>query len=388
MQGKILIVDDDIDTLQLVGTMLERQGFKIVAANNGQQAIQKASDEKPDLIILDVMMPGMDGYEVTRKLRAMEHTAFIPIILFTAKTQVDDKVTGFESGADDYLTKPTHPTELIARVRSILTRPKTGSLSLEQAHQEEPAGKSTVIGLIAAKGGLGVSTLALNLAISIHSATDDYVTLAEMRPGQGDISVYLGYADNDALGQLLSRPYQEIRLQDVEERLVTHGSGIQMLLASYNPKNMVLLQAVEQFETIVKHLSRIAPYTILDLGVGMSDANRKMLAQCSKVVVIIEPSPHVIAHSIALLENLKERGIPDDQIYPVIVNRQRLEITMPIAQIQKAIGRPPSVVMTPAPELAYQSALRKEPMITQQPQSLVAGQISKLAEILTAEGQK
>lgn len=383
MTSKILIVDDDIDTLQLVGTMLERQGFKIVAANNGQQAIQKASAEIPDLIICDVMMPGMDGYEVTRRLRSMEETAFIPIIMFTAKTQVDDKVIGFESGADDYLTKPTHPTELIARVRSILARPKTGSL---QGGVETPeTDQGQVIGIIAAKGGLGVSTLALNLAIAIHEKTEEYVTLAEMRPGSGDVGVYLGYAETDALGQLLGRAVQDIRLQDVEERLLTHGSGIQLLLSSYNPKNVALSQAVDQFEVVVKHLKRIAKYTILDLGAGLNDANRKMVSMCTKLVVVVEPSPHVIIHTQALLKNLEERGIGEDVIVPVVVNRQRLEITMPVAQVQQGIGRQPAVVMTPAPELAYQSALRKEPMILQQPQSLIAGQIAKLAELLVAE---
>ncbi len=117
MANKILIVDDDFDTLHMVGKMLERHGFEIAAANNGEKAIQLAQTEHPDLIILDVMMPGMDGYEVTRKLRAIETTAYIPIILFTAKAQVDDKLEGFEAGADDYLTKPTHPAELIARVK-------------------------------------------------------------------------------------------------------------------------------------------------------------------------------------------------------------------------------------------------------------------------------
>ena len=106
MDKKILIVDDDFDTLHMVGKMLERHGFVIAAANNGEKAIQMAQTETPDLIILDVMMPGMDGYEVTRQLRGIEATAFIPIILFTAKAQVDDKLEGFEAGADDYLTKP------------------------------------------------------------------------------------------------------------------------------------------------------------------------------------------------------------------------------------------------------------------------------------------
>jgi len=109
MSEKILIIDDDIDTLKLVGMMLQKQGYQIIAAANGEQGLTQAEAENPDIILLDVMMPEMDGYEVAKRLRANALTANTPILMFTAKTQLDDKVTGFESGADDYLTKPTRP---------------------------------------------------------------------------------------------------------------------------------------------------------------------------------------------------------------------------------------------------------------------------------------
>src|SRR5574338_586478 len=122
MSEKILIIDDDLDTLRLVGLMLQRQGYQISAATNGQQGLEKAFDENPDLILLDVMMPDLDGYEVTRRLRRNPATLATPVLLFTAKTQLDDKVMGFEAGANDYLTKPTHPSELQARVKNLLSR--------------------------------------------------------------------------------------------------------------------------------------------------------------------------------------------------------------------------------------------------------------------------
>jgi DNA-binding response OmpR family regulator len=129
MAEKILIVDDDIDTLKLVGLMLQKQGFQIIAATDGIQGLAQADAEDPDLILLDVMMPEMDGYEVAKRLRANPKTANTPILMFTAKTQLDDKVTGFEAGADDYLTKPTHPTELTAHVKALLARSPKNALS-------------------------------------------------------------------------------------------------------------------------------------------------------------------------------------------------------------------------------------------------------------------
>ena len=95
MADKILFIDDDVDTLKLVGLMLERQGYEIAVASDGITGLSKAATELPDLILLDVMMPDLDGLEVTRRLRADPALAHIPIIMFTAKTMVDDKVAGF-----------------------------------------------------------------------------------------------------------------------------------------------------------------------------------------------------------------------------------------------------------------------------------------------------
>ncbi len=163
MPEKILLVDDDMDTLRLVGLMLQRQGYEVRVASSGQQALGMVQAEMPDLILLDIMMPEMDGYEVARRLRSDPATSEIPIIMFTAKTQVDDKVMGFEAGADDYLTKPTQPRELFAHMKAVLSR-SGKSRSPSQTLPREPG---YMIGVLAAKGGLGVSTLALNLGVTL-----------------------------------------------------------------------------------------------------------------------------------------------------------------------------------------------------------------------------
>jgi Flp pilus assembly CpaE family ATPase len=139
---------------------------------------------------------------------------------------------------------------------------------------------------------------------------------------------------------------------------------------------------VDQFETITKNLQRIAPHTIIDLGAGLSDANKKLLFQCNQIVVIVEPVPSTIIQTKALLKNLEELGINMDFVYPVLVNRTRLEITVPNAKVQQELGLQFSGVIMPAPELAYQAASRHEPLITFQPDSIIARQFSKLAETL------
>ncbi|MCK5646865.1 MAG: response regulator transcription factor [Anaerolineales bacterium] len=119
MAKTILVVDDETRLVSVVEAYLEQEGYKVVKASNGREALFAARQEKPDLIILDIMMPEMDGYEFMRLHRKERET---PIILLTAKVEDDDKVIGLELGADDYLTKPFRPRELIARVRAVLRR--------------------------------------------------------------------------------------------------------------------------------------------------------------------------------------------------------------------------------------------------------------------------
>ena len=118
----ILVADDDEDILQMVAFRLERSGYTVVRARDGEEALQAARENVPDLAVLDVRMPKLDGYEVTRALRAEEATRRMPIILLTAKVQDGDVQRGFEAGADDYVRKPFSPQELRSRVQAILGR--------------------------------------------------------------------------------------------------------------------------------------------------------------------------------------------------------------------------------------------------------------------------
>jgi len=119
MKKTILVVDDEKRLVSLVESYLIREGFLVVCAHNGMEALQVAQKAKPDLIILDIMMPEMDGYEFMRQHRQEQET---PIILLTARIDDDEKIIGLELGADDYVTKPFRPRELVARVRSVLRR--------------------------------------------------------------------------------------------------------------------------------------------------------------------------------------------------------------------------------------------------------------------------
>ena len=118
----VLVADDDEDIRSLVTFRLERAGYRVLAVEDGERALAVALERSPDIAVLDVMMPRLDGYALTRRLREHEKTSSIPVILLTARAQESDVARGFEAGADDYIRKPFSPQELRARVQAILGR--------------------------------------------------------------------------------------------------------------------------------------------------------------------------------------------------------------------------------------------------------------------------
>ncbi len=141
MPGRILVVDDDKQIVRLVKTYLEDSGFSVLTAFNGEDALHLVRRERPALIVLDIQLPERDGWEITRRVRADDHLAAIPILMLTARVQDTDKILGLELGADDYLTKPFNPREVVARVRAILRR--TQQLPPCRAHslRRQPASR-------------------------------------------------------------------------------------------------------------------------------------------------------------------------------------------------------------------------------------------------------
>jgi len=383
MAERILIVDDDRDTLRLVGLLLQRKGYEIIAAERGAQGLEKAFQEAPDLILLDVMMPDMDGFEVLRQVRGNQTTSAIPVIMFTAKTQVDDKVAGFEAGADDYLTKPTHPSELTARVKALLAR--SSQRKTPEAAPEQISERGHVIGVLSAKGGLGVTTVATNLAVSFHKAFGDEVILSDFRPGNGYLSLSLGYKNQTAMSKLLSKEALDISLTDVQSTLQTFDGKIKMLLSSYMPSDSKLIDAADQFVAIVRHLSHLGKYIFLDLGSSLSPSIQKVIDFCDQLIIITEPVESSITQTKALLDELSMQVLGLGNIHVVLVNRIRSEAHMSTRAVQDKLGRPVSAMISPAPELAATASTQNAPMVLIQKEGLINQQYDKLAQLFAKQ---
>ena len=376
MLEKILIVDDDPDTIEFLRILMVRQGYRPLVAENGFTALELANQHHPDLIILDVMMPGMDGYEVARSLHRRPETALIPILMFTARTQPEDKVAGYEVGVDLYLTKPVHPLDLQANIRALLLQRKS--------RKEASANRGYLVGVLSAKGGAGVSTVALNLAVAMTRQQKLKTIAVELRPGLGTWNDELNLNSRNGLANLLCKNIPEITQTQVEKQLTSTSSGVRCLLAGGDLcLDIELSTAVHQYEVVTQELLGLAEVIVLDLGTPFLPAFLLLLDMCNEIVVVMEPCLLSVRRTAPLINELHEKGFGSAKtINLVMVNHTRSDVTVSMTQVEEALHQTVALGFPPAMELAEHAVRMGQPMCLVQPDALISTQFTKLSEII------
>jgi CheY-like chemotaxis protein/MinD-like ATPase involved in chromosome partitioning or flagellar assembly len=379
MAKKILLVDDNVDTLKVTGLMLEDQGYEIVAALSGTEAVIKAETDKPDLIFLDIMMPDLDGYGICRQIRANPATADVPILMFSAKGMPRDKEAATEAGADGYLTKPARINELVAHVEATLARAR------QTPARAKPAKRARVIGFLGSKGGVGTTTLAVNAAMALaHDlARDKQVILADMQPGISALALHLRLQPG-AITQLLKLPVENIKTEMIEARLQQHLTGLRVLTGQIRPPGLAAPVPPGHADKIFRNLETMADYVLLDLGAGLGEANRCMLPLCHQIVLIIEPQRIALMLARGMLAELTgSLELAMHKIGLVMLHKVPYgSATFTKYSIEESLQHNLIGIVTPSPDLAFQSSETATPMFLLQPDSVVARQFRDVAEYL------
>lgn len=370
---RILIADDDVDALRLVGLMLERKGYQILAAASGQQALQKAIEANPDIIILDIMMPDMDGYQVAAQLRKHPATESIPILMFTAKAAVNDKIAGFQAGADDYLTKPVHPRELITRIETLLQRT---TRSEDGGNQ-----RGHIVAFLPSKGGLGTTTLTVNTAVEIkHMHKDKEVTLIELQAGKGTAGLQLGLEGEAGLPRLLDEPLSYLTRETLHESMRRHSAGLHVLTSDSRPVGMSPPLTEGFTRTLLRFLSTENDYLVLDLPAQLDAPYAEALQMAETIIMTLDPNPIGMKLAQGMLDALDELGIGSQNVRLVLIHRVPVSGALSRSMIEQTLHREMIAGIPPASDLAYESVSNSKPMVQIQPRGLVAQQVRRVVQ--------
>jgi len=313
MPKKVLLVDDDEVLRRLMSTLLTKQGFEVIAAENGPKALAQLKTTYPDIILLDVMMPAMDGFAVCRKIRSDAATARIPVIMLTALDSVENKVKGFEAGADDYLSKPCDTQELIARINVLIRRaeafvPPPVSTSVERE-------TARTIAVFSLRGGSGVSTIAVNLAAALSQLWNMQTALVDMVAVAGQSALFLN--------QSLRHTWADLcRMDTIDEEAVLsamlpHETRLRTLASPRRPEESELLTSAKVRRTL-EVLRAAFPYVVLDMPHDLSERSLAALDQSDIILLVTQPEIASLRAASLALETMQALGYQEKKTYMIL----------------------------------------------------------------------
>lgn len=285
--ARVLIIDDSSDMLAMLRMFFERRTpHEVLLSKNGREGLDLAFEQRPDLALVDVMMPGVDGYEVVRQLRADPRTEKMGIIILTARGQSVDQQAALQAGADIHLPKPVNMQTLSESVEALLS-----------ARKQASARKPMVLPVFSLKGGLGVTTVAVNLAALLHQIAP--TVLWDLSPVSGHGALFVGVQPKTHWGLYLGAPQKGI-----EPLLRQHRSGLQVFCAPPIPGASMWFDNA-QIATVTQGLLALATYVVVDMPSTLDRAMMSLLDDAEKILLLAGDDPPSIQTTLATFQALK-----------------------------------------------------------------------------------
>lgn len=360
--ARILVVDDNADLLQMIRMLLqERGGHEVMLSAEGEDGLAKARAHPPDLAIVDVMMPGINGYEVCRQLRQNPATAHIPIIILTARGQPVDREAALAAGADDYIAKPVAMAELLERVNRLLSQ--------KGPSRRAAAGTVAVLGL---RGGTGVTTLAVNLALTLARSSPNQVCLVDLSPSSGHGALQLGLRPEpnwSALALLSVGPGSAT----IRNYLLSHSAGLYLLAAPFVPIVGEGLRR-EMVMAVLTALRENFPNVVVDLPTFLSEGAMAVLENADAILLVTTADPSALQTTVGTLQVLR----PHAPKVRVILNQTGPDPLPPAEALQRVLKHPVAGTIPFDPSQA-RALTQGKPLALSDPNGPLAKAVAHLA---------
>ncbi len=376
LPASIMVVDDDLKMGELLRLVLTQEGHQVIVANTAENAFTLATQQPPQAFIIDVVLPGMDGFALTRKLREHASTRAVPIMIVSSKDEVAAKVAGFEAGADDYLVKPFEPEELKYRVKNLLTRTRP---QLEKKNAGRTPGKTVVF--FGSKGGVGKTSIALNLAVALQKkSVGKKVALVDADYGFGDIAARLNLSTTRSVLDLV-RNVDQIDPELVNQVMVSHSSGLRVLLNPVHPAEAEFITP-EHVKKIMGMVTCLYDLIIVDCQSTYEERTLAILDRADMLMLVVTPEIGPVKNASQFLELAEDLGISSEKIY-IILNRFNSNVGIEPEEIERTYKRKIAFNLSSAGRTITLSSNQGTPLVLAQPTHPFSQQIFQLAEGLT-----
>jgi pilus assembly protein CpaE len=336
---KVLVVDDDLNIQRVLVFTLKQEGFEVLVASDGATGVEMARENRPDLILMDVAMPKLDGYAATQQIRAAEEAGErVPIIMLTAEADVAQRVKGLRAGADDDIVKPFHPLELMARIKALLAR--GGQLTTTVAGDASTLGRLYVF--YGAKGGVGTTTIAINSAIALTRELRRRTALLDANLQFGDLRVFMDLGlDTANIVNAISEPDLDADL--LRNLMVRHHTGIELMLAPPTPEAADIVMERQRHDpttltNLLNLMRRAYDYTLVDMVKTIDDFNLQLFDEADTIFVIMTADLSCLKNVRLVLETMDHLGYEKGKVQ-LVLNRSNAYTGINVRNAESALNR-------------------------------------------------
>jgi pilus assembly protein CpaE len=376
MQYKILVVEDDPTFMKLIKALLIQEGYVVGEAEHGALALEMVETFKPDCIISDVMMPGVDGFQLCQLLRTHPETSHMPIIMLTALNALEQKLKGFEVGADDYLEKPFESAELLARVTAAIRRGEQ-----RYVETDSPSRKGKVIAVFSLRGGAGTSTIAVNIASAQSQFWEQEVVLVDMDLVAGQSALFMNAPLQTTWANLAELSPMNVDDELIEKVLIRHDSGVKILAAPQQPEQGELI-APEVVAKVIQILKGRYDYVILDMPHHFDENNLAAMDRAESILLVATQEIAGIRSAMTALRVFE--GLQyDPKKISLVVNTNNAVASITTDMIEKTLRHQVEFYIPYSPQVVIPSIDTGTPVVLEKPESRFGIALENLAFIVS-----
>jgi pilus assembly protein CpaE len=380
-QEHILIVDDSKIIITKLSAVLVRLGYRVSTHHNPIEALKwlRVPGNLPDLIVLDVSMPDMTGYEFIQHIRADPVLNFMPIILLTGNTNLEDKVAGFEAGADDYLAKTVSSTELDLRIKVLLSRARP----LKSSHLKSQAHVTSVFSL---RGGVGTSSIAVNLAVALAQLWEIEVPLMDLSLKNAHCPLMLNIKPKHTLSSVTDWEDSVLEAETIEKLMTKHKSGVKLLSACETPEEAELV-TLTSVDRVWPYLRARYPLIVIDAGSQLIEPVLTMLERSHTILLMLAPDLASLKAAADARRIFKQLGYGSEHVMPIL-NWIYAHSSLPEKFIESYLSDHVSVTLPYAGTELVEAINSGKPAMISAPKSKLSKAITTLAYELGAGPMK
>ena len=371
---RILVIDDEPINHQLVSHALVSLQCEMHFAENGKNGIAQARTLKPDLIITDVMMPDITGYEVTRILRREPQFAATPILVLTAQSGLQDKLRSFEVGADDHLTKPFEAAELVGRVASLLRRAEAVKSSRIDVAGHDGA---RMIAVHSLRGGIGSSTLAVNLGVGLSALWRKPTILMDLTMTAGQVALMLNMTLKRTWADLANYGAGDLDVDALASIVGAYESGLHFIAAPTFPSEAETLRS-ETLGTALRLAKTQYEYVIADLPHDFSEVALQALDTADMILLLASPDMASIRAVTAALDTYDKLDYPKDKI-KFVLNAVFPNSNLSKDKLEAALGMTAFVTIPYTRDVLVEAINLGQPVVSHKPDLAISNVLEDLA---------